>query len=268
LKKPYPQKSPKKCPANVRLRVQYATDVVNDYFDRDKEPGNFILKLNGEQIKDFSVNLWNGSATLNVSLPENEKIGNIIKFHSEVSDDSKVDPLADDFYVHIIEPIKKYPGKPGNRKPAPSDNKGGDADKQENLSLPEIFEVREDEWDKFNFDRESALEVKDAGDEGFDFFVNMDNIYLLTEKKSNITISPSLMDARYKFGMVLIGLALLKADDNEKNSDSNDSNNNVYKKISYTTRTISPILLPMVAGLGDLREDEVAINYEEEEVTL
>ena len=39
--------------------------------------------------------------------------------------------------------------------------------------------------EKYGFDKESALKVKDSGEEGYDFFVNMDNVYLLTEIKGN-----------------------------------------------------------------------------------
>jgi len=108
--------------------------------------------------------------------------------------------------------------------------------------------------------------VIDSGNEGYDFFINMDNVYLLSEQKSNSKINPKLLDARYKYSMVLLGIALIK--DNEtidiSKESENDNGSNIYEKISYFTRAVSPILLPMISGLGDLQEDEINSGYEEE----
>lgn len=266
LTRAYPLDRPKQCPINVRIRVQYTTDVTNDYFDRDKDPGIFLLKASGQEIGDFSVNLWNGIATLNVSLPEDTHIGDDIHFRSEVSDVSKVDPLSDEFFIVVTDVIKKSPSRAGRRKPAASDEEGDDVDKITNLDLPNVLEVRQDEWERFNFNRESALMVKDSGEEGFDFFINMDNVHLLTEKKSDMKVSSSLLDARYKYGMVLLGIAMLKTQNNSKEASENTNGNemDVYEKIKYLTRVVSPILLPMIAGLGELREDEISAVYEDE----
>lgn len=266
LTRVYPPERPKQCPINVRIRVQYTTDVANDYFDREKDPGTFLLKASGQEISDFSVNLWNGIATLNVSLPEDTNIGDDIHFRSEVSDVSKIDPLRDEFFIIVTDIIKKSPSRAGKRKPAASDEEGDDVEKITNLDLPNVREVRQDEWEHFNFNRESALMVRDSGEEGFDFFINMDNVHLLTQKKSNMIVSLSLLDARYKYGMVLLGIAMLKTENNGKETSENTNGNemDVYEKIKYLTRVVSPILLPMIAGLGELREDEISADYEDE----
>ena len=259
------QDNPKHCPKNVRLRVQYITDVANDYFDRDQDPGIFLLKMGKYGISNFSVNLWNGIANVNISLPENVEVGDALHYYSEVFDKSKVDPLQDEFYIVVESPIKKSPGGDGRRKPPASDEQGDDVKKTTYLDLPNIREVRENEWGNFNFDRESALMVRDSGEEGYDFFINMDNVYLLTEKKTSLKISSTLLDARYKYGMVLLGIALLKAQNSDKKeSNFNDYEMNVYEKIKYLTRVVSPVLLPMIAGLGELREDEVSVAFTEE----
>lgn len=40
----HPVRNPKNCPMNVKFRVQYKTDAMNDYFSRDNDPGTFSLK--------------------------------------------------------------------------------------------------------------------------------------------------------------------------------------------------------------------------------
>ncbi|HEY61066.1 MAG TPA: hypothetical protein G4N95_00290 [Anaerolineae bacterium] len=266
LTKEYHFDNPRRCPINVRLRVQYKTDVANDYFDRDKDPGTFMLKANRREISDFSVNLWNGLATLNVSIPHGVQVGKVIHFQSEVYDISRVDPISEGFHVLVENAVKQTPGLPGKRKHPASDEEGDDIEQTTKLDLPNIREVRQNEWEHFTFDRESALKVINSGEEGYDFFINMDNVYLLTEKKSNTKISPKLLDARYKYGIVLLGISLLKANEVDKKYVANENINetNVYNMIEYLTRVVSPILLPLITGLGELRENEITAVYEDE----
>jgi len=72
LLKEFNQTNPKHCPLNKRFRVQYKTNADNDYFDRDSDPGSFSLLINDGEIADFSINLWNGTANLNVNIPTDE----------------------------------------------------------------------------------------------------------------------------------------------------------------------------------------------------
>ncbi len=261
--------NPKLCPINNRFRIQYKTNADNNYFDRDSDPGSFILNLNGDEILDFSVNLWNGFANLNVELPKNVKAGDLLHFKSLVNDVNRIDPFIEEFYVKVEDAVKKQPSKSGQRKPPSSDKKGDDVEKSSYLDLPDIHEVRMDKWDHHNFNRESALKVLDSGDDdsGYVFFINMDNIHLLTEKKFNSRIDNRLLDARYKYGMVLLGIALLKDNqDSSKNCELVDKDyeeSNVYNKISYLSKVVSPILLPMISGLGELQEEDFIREYEE-----
>jgi hypothetical protein len=92
--------------------------------------------------------------------------------------------------------------------------------------------------------------VKYGGeDKGYDFYVNVDNIHLHTEIKGDPKIDQKIISAQYKFGMVLIGMALLK--EFEKN-EKKEENGNIYQEISAITQAISPFLLPMISSLGEL----------------
>jgi hypothetical protein len=56
--------------------------------------------------------------------------------------------------------------------------------------------------------------------------------------------------------MVLIGLAYLKArEDSEKILEKCDESIDIEEMINLATRTISPVLLPMISGLGELVEN-------------
>ena len=80
LIKEYPVDKPKLTPQNVKLRVQYKTDVENEYFNRDSDPGTFSLFLNNDKYTNFSLNLWNGVASLNIQLPDNTRINEMLHF--------------------------------------------------------------------------------------------------------------------------------------------------------------------------------------------
>jgi len=261
LSKQYTKEKPKICPINRRFRIQYETDAENDYFKRDKEPGEFILKIGGVPIKDYSLNLWDGFATLTIGIPQGAKIDDILCFQTEVADISRVEPFLSKFCVKIDKPQKKTNGGNGGRKKPSGDDTGKNREKPTYLDIPNTFEVRRNEWEKHKFDEKSALRVVDAGEEaGYDFYINMDNIYLQMEIKENSKIEPKLLEARFKYGMVLLGISLLDFDskskkDKKETLQENDSTS-IYEKIAMFSKAISPTLLPMIVSLGDLEIEQ------------
>ena len=248
LIKEFSSNRPKRCPINQRFRVQFETDAENNYFTRDLNPGEFKLTLNdGVLVEDYVLNLWNGIANLTVALPENCKVGDLLKYKVEVNDISRVNPFLITFYVLVGPAAEKKEGKSGERIKPPGDRKG-ERLIPSSFDVPNIKEVRRSEWDKFGFDKESALKIKDTGEERYDFYINMDNVYLLTEIKGRVESDPKVLESQYKYGMVLIGMSLLKELE-EKEEES------IYERIYEVTKAISPVLLPMIATLGTLEKE-------------
>lgn len=132
----------------------------------------------------------------------------------------------------------------------PPANNGKDRKLPEGFALPQIRPVRHDEWDKFGFDENSSLLVRTT-EQGYDFYVNLDNIHLLSEIKTKSNVAAKLLEDKYKYALVLIGLALLQ--NNSKNKH-NDENGDIIKEISETTKKLSSIILPMISYLGELEE--------------
>jgi len=247
LIKQFPFDKPKHCPIDQRFRVQFETDAENNYFTRDQNPGEFKLFLENQTIvEDYVLNLWNGRANLTVSLPNGSKEGDLLKYTVEVNDVTRIHPFVIEFYVVVDPPMKKKTGEPGERIKPPGEE-GQMRKKPSGFELPNIIEVRAREWNKYGFDGESALKVKDSGDNGYDFYINMDNIYLLTEIKGRSNMDSKMLEAQYKYGMVLIGMSLLKELEEKEES--------IYDKIYEITKAISPVLLPMIATLGALNEE-------------
>lgn len=262
LLKKYPQEKPKLCPINRKFRVQYETNAENDFFSRDRESGDFKLKIDKTPIKDYSLNLWNGLATLNVTLPKVVKIGDKLCFQTEVIDPTKAEPFSEEFYIQIDKTQENDGGNGGWRKKPPSTNTGKDRQEPSFLSIPDVTEVRRDKWtgNGYKFDEKSALAVVDAGeDAGYKFFVNMDNTYLQMEIKENTKINPKLLEAKFMYGMVLIGISLLDFDEKRKkiNKVSSEEDVSIYERIFLFSEAISPTLLPMITSLGGLEVDEI-----------
>ena len=76
----------------------------------------------------------------------------------------------------------------------------------------------------------------------------MDNAYLQQDIKQRSKIDRRILEAQYKYGLVLVGLSLLQEDDNELE----ETGITKYDMIEKVTRKVAPMLLPMIHDLGIL----------------
>jgi hypothetical protein len=260
------------CHVNYRCRIVFETDAENDYLSRKIDMGEFSLRLvAGDReapVENYvGPHLQNGIATLSLQLPANCRVGDVLSFRSTVTDATQLDPFQHHFTVRVREEAEPSGGKGGTRKP-PSTQKGDDRETESGISLPNVTPVYEGDWLKQEppFDKYTALRVKtsigsDSGEEKdvYDFFINMDNIYLNSELKVRTTES-DLIRARFKYGMVLLGLALIHQDRHDKRHDSaanggnreDDGEAELEPRIEYVTKAIAPVLLPVIESLGTL----------------
>jgi len=257
LSKGYPDDKPKIAPINRRFRVQFETDAENEYFNRDREPGQFSISFNNHEITDFSLNLWNGLATLTVALPDNVKIDDVLHFKTETTDNSRAEPFYNEFFIKVTKPEKLSTGGSGKRRLPPGEEESEETRKlPSGLSLPNIIELtkKDENWLRHFKEDEDALAVKDTGDGSYDFYINMDNVFLRTEIKGNTKIDPRLLEARFKYGMVLLGISLIEHFEKEAERENEIQKNglSIYDEVFSVSKAISPILLPMIASLGDL----------------
>lgn len=259
LAKDYTEEKPKDWPINrKKFRVQYETDAENDYFNRDRDPGELTLQMDGCAIEDYTLNLWNRLATLTISIPRDKNVGDLLYFKTEMSDITRPEPYLSEFWVRIVKESGTSGGHKGKRKPPPSDEKGSDRQKESHRALPNVIEVKQDEYEKHGFDKHSALKVMSSGEDGsgYDFYINMDNVYLQTEMKGNSKDAPEILKTRYKVGMVLLGISILHSEEKHtKEQDDSNGGVSVYERISQFTQAVSPTLLPMIASLGSLESE-------------
>lgn len=249
----------KNCYINLRFRVQFLTDADNDYFGRDNYPGRFTLYLNGIQAEDddYVLNLWNGTATLTVTLPVNASVDDVLEYRAEVYDETLLEPFVNTFTVHVVKPLNLHPSSGGKRS-HPTGGTNGDRLLPSGLAMPNIIPVRQEEWSLHGFDKFSALKVME--NEGiYEFFVNLDNIYLQSEIKSLPRDgNAALLEARFQYGLVLIGLSLIREDKQRRSRHRDDEDDlvSVDEQIANVSKSIAPVLLPMINELGGLEISE------------
>lgn len=260
----------RQCHINMRCRIAFETDAENDYFKRDTDQGEFTLSIthDGKQIpvSDCSVTLHNGVANLTIKLPANCQVGDTVKFISIVTDSTRVFPFRNDFDIEIKEAADIH-GKPGSRRKSPDRKQSGnEREVPDGIALPDISELRESDWNTVSppFNKFSALRVRQSsqGENDqicYDFFINLDNIYLKNEQKGSKK-DVKLLEARFKYALVLFGLALLQENPigiNELAATSDtDDDGDIEMKIENISKSIAPIILPMIDTLGDLQEIE------------
>ena len=90
----------------------------------------------------------------------------------------------------------------------------------------------------------------------------MDNGYLKNEMKSNINSNANLLEARYKYGLTLCALSLLK------DHDEDDSDVDAEKMVMEVTKSLARVLLPVIDNLGglEIQNDDKDTNADQLEI--
>ena len=237
-----------------KCRIRFKTDACNDFFTREKYPGTFYLTRDGAPCEDHFLNLRNGIAALNFELPTDAKEGDNHSYVFTVTDTNNDNQFEETFEITVIA-NQETPSGGGRRTPPDDGNKGKTTLTPAGISLPNVSEVTHEEWDAHDFDKESALDVKSVDGDVYDFYVNMENIHLQSELKpiAKNEAKMKLLKARYKYSMVLIGLSILGYGKNHHDPENEQKSEieEPEQTVRLVTRMLSPIILPMIAVMGD-----------------
>lgn len=270
-----------------RCRLKFETDVVNDYFIRAQVPGKYEVEVLDGLPDDLEINhsltLHDGFANWSVEIPDDVNIGDTITIMCTVNDETLAEPFVNTARLTVIP---KATRKGGNGQRSKRTSGGGDAGESlpTGITMPHIVPVREKEapdcktWAEEGFDQYSGCKImqdtitvdgKDAT--MYTFYINFDNAALLNEMKESKQ-DPILVEAKFKYGNVLLGLALIQDferrgskggnGDGQESETGQDEQMTVEKMILATSRAIAPFLVPMIDYLGSLSADEVASSGE------
>ncbi len=260
---------------NSQVRIAFETDAENDYFRRDEEPGECKLfqLIDGKMkpAKNWQTpHLFEGSASLTLALPESAEVGDTLTYEAQITDPSRIEPFTDRFTLTVREERKEQPPRPPKPKQpeAPSPTDGKDKPDDTKLNVPHPQEIYEPAWGKQDpkFDRFTAMRVKrppNAPEDSnvFDYFINMDNVFLVQAMKAQPKRAQDLKE-RFKFGMTLISLALIRFDLEAKkreehkpageDEDGKSKRPDIHETIADVTSALSPFLLPLVDSLSEI----------------
>lgn len=264
---------------NQRARIQFETDAIDDYFIRDNTPGEFKLFIiqNGvEALYDiYKRNLTNGVLTLNLHLPNNCVVGQKLEFTSKVYDvNHQYNPFVNAFSLFILDEVEDsdfHSSKTRNK--FPGNNNGKDASNNSGILLPEnIIEVAKDPIEKqlawkdapVEFNEKTVMAISSNGNSenkfnanGYDWYINVDNKYLIQELKSKPSES-DIIKAQFIYGFIIIGISMLFSESQlsqEKASDISDRIN-IEDKIFEYTSSIAPVLVPIINELSKMKENQ------------
>jgi len=263
------------CELGRRCRVKFETDVENGYFDRATDQGTFELEILDSSQKmsapSFSVPLEDGVAHLNMALPPEAEAYDSLVVQATVNDPTLLEPFVNVVRLSVMANQKRAPGT-RTRKP----RKGGGSGKEpsnEGIALPEVITVREgdEQWKRHKFKESTACHViteptEEDGERrlAHTFYVNLDNTSLKTEMKYSRQ-DARLLEAKFKYGTVLLGVAMLhdayggngqaKSDDLTDNGDEETPESRIRK----VTEAVAPVLLPVIDQLSGLNEDDMEV---------
>src|SRR6266568_5348411 len=201
----------KGCPNDRTCRVEFETDAVNDYFKRADSPGELII--DPPNLLEHS-HLWNGRFETRFSVPWNAQIGDLVPVTITVTD---VTRSAAPFICNFTLKVEPEAGEDSSSGPPGKSQKPSPNGRQTRVALapPRPREVRKEEWEKHDpaFTKYDALRIKHDGQGGYDYFVNIDNAFLINELARAKETDKPLIKFWFTWGLVLAAVGVLKHTD-------------------------------------------------------
>ena len=254
---------------NMRSRIVFESDVSNDYFKRAQYPGDHVLRpLYEGATPNHTLNPHSGTVTLNLKLPDGASVGDTFEYESIVRDETLFEPFVNRFKISV-GPYQEPSGGNGRPREHPTNGQGNE-EVPSGLAMPIPILVYEPQWGTYGFDKYSALKVvtdpsEDEGQPGsHTYYINMDNVYLKTELKDT-KHDPKIMKDRWIYGIVLIGLALLRNTNASGGASTNshviedDPEASKEETVGKVATAIAPVLLPLIEYLGALSEEDAGL---------
>ena len=254
----------KDCPINRWIRVEYETDAENDYFKRADSPGSITIDSPGVRPH---WKLWNGRLlatfrpTAEASLGDQSQVRVVV---TDVENEMRGGPFETKFDLVVTKPLDND-GESDEHEEEEKERRErksrGDRGSAPILAVPNIVEVTKDKWDSMTpaFSRFDSMRVLQDGNGGFDFYLNLDNSFLLTELSRSDSIEKELIRYWFKYGLVLCGLGMLQqfrtaeSSNGVGNSETNESGNPSTREpidlVNDAMTGLARVIIPVVRSL-------------------
>ena len=237
-----------------KVRFDFITDAVNEYFGRDIEPGKLTMTSENFDPKYIVSPLRNGSCSVNLVIPERYVEGDVFEVQIQVTDQNCIEPFIN---IARVE-LRKGRKSPSGTRPPPRKFAG-------KLSLPNIIKVRENEWALHDFDAESGLVVKSIESEGreshlsYDFYVNVDNKYLKSEQKSS-KVDARLLELRFVYGLVLFAISILGDPKNFKSLYQDEEFLDLEGIVQHVSKNLARIIFSVFNLVFNLSDSDYFVD--------
>ena len=246
----------------TRVRVAFETDAEDSYFVRDIDAGVWnVQRCIDGQIVDatgwITTGPKSGMAQLWFDeLPEDAQPGSRLEYVIEVTDSGRVDAFRMELTLDVNAASNRETTSGTTTTRNANSGKGRHGGSDSLLNLPRITPVHREDWPEHDFNETSALRVLHVGtddDESapvYDFFVNVDNKFLLHNYKQRGG-NAAVLEKQFIYGLVLVGLALIQ-DHHRRSPEAQGDSPGIEEIIARTTRALGSILVPMLQSLGSL----------------
>jgi hypothetical protein len=246
----------KSCPLNRTVRLEFETDAVNEYFDRPDCPGSVIFDPPNLCV---SSHLWDGKFTTKFQMPYDANVGDVVDMTITVTDierDQKAQPFVSQFKIKGVAEAEDLPVPPPGIKPPGTKRNDNGKVSSAVLSAPDIREVRRELWtdSQFQFDDYSAVKISHADEgQGYVFFVNMDNRFLINELHKTKDEESNLVRHWFKYGVVLSALGILKESERLEEQgglkDDEDAEPLDLDRVGRFAAGLARVVVPMIRAL-------------------
>lgn len=231
LIKEFPEEAPKLCPKNRSFRISFKTDVEDLYFLRTQDRGRYSFIIENHLLENYSFSLRHGKAIFTCFLPSDANLDELLKFTYLISNEnSNIKEFSGSFVVKVDKEVDKNDEIQSKKKQPPKPNA---------LDLPTVIEVRKEDWAKYNFGEEDAIEIV-PNQLSYDFFINMDNKYLVLERK-NKNDDLIRLNELFKGSLFLFALSMIEDKDNEE----------ILTQISSSAKSFARVNIPII-NYGDI----------------
>lgn len=222
------------------FKLQLETDAENEFFIRSERKGYIEIYLGDEKIEDYSVSLFGGVADLRLKRDGRKlKVGKQYLYGYKIRVEAMEEvEFQGEFRLDIVK--NKDAGKPPKKKNDKGKSVKDDKKSGTKGAIPNINEIHREEWKDNNMNEKSCVKIISAGDDGYDFFINMDNLHLVNELRKHKS-KPEMIEAKkkqFKLAMTLFSLVNLNAV-NEKQGE--ESEVDIDKEVSDLSQVFASL---------------------------
>jgi hypothetical protein len=244
----------KTCPLNRTVRVEFETDAANNYFERADCSGAIVF----DPPVCVSSHLWNGKFTAKFQLPYDAQVGDKVTIHATVTDierDTTGNPFVSEFVLQGAPEAADTPTPPGGKRLPGTKHCTNGKQTAPSLAQPKIKEVRREQWNDtfYQFDEFSAVKItNDEETNGYVFFVNIDNKFLINELHRTKEEEKPLVKHWFVYGLVLAGLGMigeLQRQDDKKEEDAEENGGVDLAAAGKSCTGLARVVVPIVRAL-------------------